>query len=334
MKHFLLSVMCAISLAASAQGIIVHETNNNQTVYKSTDVERIEFSSAVTESTSSSYATKQELDTKADKSEMSKYENRISELELEVKTLKEQVEALTKDTPTDPYDDHEYVDLGLPSGLKWATCNLGATNPEDYGKYYAWGETTAYGEAPSAYPSNYFKDPNIEYTSQSIKTVYDWAHYKYMTVGETEDGYCTKYTYPDNRTSNCWYNASKRFIGDKKTVLEPGDDAAHVNWGGTWRMPTMDELKELKEQCTWKHEQLNGVDGYIVVGPNGNSIFLPFSGYRGGENILYIDKGFYWSSSLDLGDSSYVQYENITPYGQYHAFYSRENGLTIRPVCP
>ena len=102
-------------------------------------------------------------------------------------------------------NDHEYVDLGLPSGLKWATCNVGATAPEEYGNYYAWGENTP-------------------------KDNYDWDTYKLTTDGGTT---FTKY----NGT-------------DGKTTLDPEDDAAAVNWGGKWRMPTDDEWTELRENCT------------------------------------------------------------------------------------
>ena len=102
-------------------------------------------------------------------------------------------------------NDHEYVDLGLPSGLKWATCNVGATAPEEYGNYYAWGENTP-------------------------KDNYDWDTYKLTTDGGTT---FTKY----HGTAG-------------KTTLAPEDDAAAVNWGGKWRMPTDDEWTELRENCT------------------------------------------------------------------------------------
>ena len=129
---------------------------------------------------------------------------------------------------------YEYVDLGLPSGLKWATCNVGAEKPEDFGDYFAWGETTP-------------------------KKQYDWRTYKYC---KGTDRTLTKY-------SDC----NNGFID--KTVLDSESDAATVNWGGLWRMPTDVELTELREQCTWTWTIQNGVNGYNVTGPNGNSIFLP-----------------------------------------------------------
>lgn len=110
--------------------------------------------------------------------------------------------------------EHEYVDLGLPSGLKWATCNIGANLPEEYGNYYAWGETSAYGEAPSAYPSDFKGIKNEGYTSLTTKTTYDWSTYKYC-----QGSY-------DNFTKYCSH--SSHGIVDNKTVLDLEDDAAHI----------------------------------------------------------------------------------------------------------
>ncbi|MGM9818793.1 MAG: hypothetical protein ACI30B_07430 [Paludibacteraceae bacterium] len=153
---------------------------------------------------------------------------------------------------------YEYVDLGLPSGLKWATCNVGATSPEAYGDYFAWGETTT-------------------------KTTYSWDTYTLTTDGGST---FTKY----NTT-------------DSKTVLEPEDDAATVNWGGAWRMPTDAELTELREKCTWTWTTLNGVNGYEVKGTNGNSIFLPAAGFRGVGGLSGAGSlGYCWSSSFNAND--------------------------------
>ena len=157
---------------------------------------------------------------------------------------------------------HEYVDLGLPSGVKWATCNVGASNPEEYGGYYAWGETEE-------------------------KSNYDWSTYKWC---QGSDSTMTKYCISGN------YG-----IVDNKTVLDPEDDVAHVKWGGSWRMPTKAEQDELSNNCTWTWTTLNGVNGYTVTGPNGNSIFLPAAGYLCGCGaILFLSGSYgkYWSSSL------------------------------------
>ncbi len=149
---------------------------------------------------------------------------------------------------------HEYVDLGLPSGLKWATCNVGATTPEKYGKHFAWGET----------------EP---------RTIYDGNTYKWGTA-----------TYDEEYE---WW--------DLETLTT--DDAARVNWGGQWRMPTDDEWTELRENCTWTWTNLNGKNGYEVKGANGNSIFLPAAGYRDGFDSYYAGYyGYYWSSSLRAGN--------------------------------
>ena len=130
------------------------------------------------------------------------------------------------------------VDLGLPSGIRWASCNIGATVPEDYGNYYAWGET-------------------------ETKADYSWATYKHNNGDNSSDN-ITKYG----------NNA------DTLTTLEPEDDAATANWGGTWRMPTAAEMDELLEHCTWTWTTQNGVNGYQVASTtNGNSIFLPAAGY-------------------------------------------------------
>ena len=188
---------------------------------------------------------------------------------------------------------YEAVDLGL--SVKWASCNVGAEKPEEYGDYFAWGEVK---------PKEY----------------YDWSTYKYCRgTGETMTKYCTQSGYG---------------IVDNNTMLDPEDDVATVNWGGAWRMPTKAEQDELRNNCTWTLTTQNGVKGYKVVGPNGNSIFLPAAGYVDG-GTLYIagSYGYYWSSSLDSGspDSAYRVYFNSddVDWGSY----GRDNGRSVRPVC-
>ena len=189
---------------------------------------------------------------------------------------------------------YEYVDLGLPSGLKWATCNVGANTPEEYGDYYAWGE--------------------VETKSEYSWDTYKWCEGYYSTMTK----YCTC----------CSYGKV-----DNKTVLEPEDDVVHVKWGGSWRMPTKAEILELREKCTWKWTTQNGVNGYRVTGPNGNSIFLPAAGYRNGAGFNYRHYyGFYWSSSLsDIYD--YNAYYWFLHVSNYRLLYNcRFCGLSVRPV--
>jgi len=193
------------------------------------------------------------------------------------------------------YGGHEYVDLGLPSGTLWATCNVGASNPEDYGNYYAWGEKTT-------------------------KSNYDWDTYKWCNNSSSGVN-LTKYN-----------NDSSNGTVDNKTVLELEDDVAYVNWGGDWRMPTRSELNELKDNCTWTETTQNGVNGRKVTGPNGNSIFLPAAGYYYENSLYYADHGFYWSSSLYLSDSRdahclVFNSASVRVYGD-----SRDLGHSVRPV--
>lgn len=179
---------------------------------------------------------------------------------------------------------HEYVDLGL--SVKWATCNVGAENPEEYGDYFAWGEIQA-------------------------KEGYSWETYLYGLE-------LTKYNKTDNIKN-----------------LEPVDDVAAVNWGETWRMPTKEEQEELITECSWRWGKRNEVYGYTVTSKNGNSIFLPASGYKN-NNKLYQDSvfGLYWSSSLCLtsSGSADVMHFDIKNMGQ--TINNRYVGATIRPVCP
>ncbi len=189
---------------------------------------------------------------------------------------------------------YKCVDLGL--SVNWATMNVGANAPEEYGDYFAWGETTA-------------------------KSTYTWENYKWCKGSEyTMTKYCT-----DSRYGTV----------DDKSVLDPEDDAAHVNWGGTWRMPTYDELNELMTKCTWTWTTQNSVDGYKVVGSNGNSIFLPAAGYRYKSSLYLVGyDGGYWSSSLYLTTSRswYVFFDDSgeVDWTGYDRFFGR----SVRAVCP
>ena len=205
---------------------------------------------------------------------------------------------------------HEYVDLGLPSGTLWATCNIGAESPEEYGDYFAWGETQS-------------------------KDYYGWDSYKLIEEGKSSSYYLNKYTCPDGN-AGIWYEGDGEFIGDNKTVLDLSDDAANANWGGDWRMPTRDELEELKNpsNCTWDLITLNGKKGCRVTSKiNGNSIFLPVAGYRYNSDLYYSDSyGYIWTSTLsNLSTGAYV-----LCFGSDHVdwfnYSFRCAGKSIRPV--
>lgn len=190
--------------------------------------------------------------------------------------------------------EHEYVDLGLPSGTKWATCNVGADSPEEYGDYFAWGETTP-------------------------KEVYNWSTYKWCNGSETAlTKYCTKSDYG---------------IVDNKTVLDLADDAANANWGGNWRMPTDAELIELKDNCTWKWATQKGVNGYKVISKkNGNSIFLPAAGCRIDSDLTNAgSSGRYRKNSLEADGSDGVNLGFSSNFVGW-VRYNRSVGLSVRPV--
>ena len=206
--------------------------------------------------------------------------------------------------------NHEYVDLGL--SVKWATCNVGATKPEEYGDYFAWGETQP-------------KDYN------------DWSTYKWC-IGSYNT--LTKYN-----TSSSYGTV------DNKTVLAKTDDAATVNWGGSWRMPTDTEWTELRENCTWTWTTQNseygyGVHGYRVTSKkNGNSIFLPTQVSFSEEVFVFNINVFYLSSSLveDSPDCAwgvrirskygYLDPDDIIPELD-RAQSTRCYTGSVRPVCP
>ena len=193
--------------------------------------------------------------------------------------------------------DHAYVDLGLPSGLLWATCNVGADNPEDYGDYFAWGETQP-------------------------KETYDWSTYQYCNGDyNTLTKYCNDAGYG--------YNG----FTDNLTTLLPEDDAAAANWGNGWRMPTQAELQELLDNTTVTWTTQNGVNGRLFTGSNGNSLFLPAAGYRGDELGGVGYNGRYWSSSLYMDDPNYAWcFGFISDFYDMGYYVGRDDGLSVRAV--
>ena len=196
---------------------------------------------------------------------------------------------------TNQENGYEYVDLGL--SVKWATCNVGASTPEEYGDYFAWGETQ---------PKDY----------------YDWSTYKWCNGKFTsQTKYCTNSTFG---------------TVDNKTTLDLIDDAARANWGGSWRMPTDAELTELCTECTWTWTTENGVNGYRVTsnkeGYTDKSIFLPAAGCRLDSSLGNAgSRGCYWSSSLYT--SSNVAYGLLFTSSSVHRYNNRYYGQSVRPVC-
>ena len=195
------------------------------------------------------------------------------------------------------FSEHDYVDLGLPSGTLWATCNVGASTPYDYGNYFAWGET-------------------------STKDTYSWSTYTWCEGSvKTLTKYCTD--------SSFGYNGFK----DNKKELDLADDAAYMNWGPGWRMPTKAQMEELYSECTRTWTSLNGVNGYVVKGPNNNTIFLPAAGHRSNNSLNNegLD-GYYWSRTLNDISPNYAwtlhffsSVIDMRDYGRYF-------GQSVRPV--
>ena len=211
-----------------------------------------------------------------------------------------------------------WVDLGLPSGTKWATHNVGARSPEEYGDYFAWGETKP-------------------------KSDYSWSTYKWIYAGGTEWTDINKYTFADGQTNGCWYNSNGEFIGDNLTELLPEDDAATANWGSGWQMPSQAQCEELynSNYTTIEWTTLNDVNGWKITSKrNGNSIFLPAAGVNHGESYLlgYNNTCVCLSRVLfkNRSDAAYALYN-------YHQDYEdldyvmvdmgyRSDGLSVRPV--
>ena len=190
-------------------------------------------------------------------------------------------------------DEHEWVDLGLPSGTLWATCNIGANAPEEFGDYFAWGEIVP-------------------------KDAYTWETYKWCDGTSTS---LTKYCTDSYGTI------------DNKIELDLEDDAAYINWGPSWRMPTLEQQGELVLECNWAWTTRNDVNGYLVTGPNGNTLFLPSGGSRGTNLFGIGEYGFCWSRTLS-GYRSYKAYsmDFASYYWSWRQDQYRYLGFTVRAV--
>ena len=184
--------------------------------------------------------------------------------------------------PVNKVQTHQAIDLGLPSGTKWASCNVGANKPEEYGDYYAWGETTT----------------KKEYTKENYQY---YENGKYLNIGADISG--TQY------------------------------DVARAKWGGKWRIPTKDEVKELVDNCKYEWTTLNGVKGGKFTGPNGNSIFFPAAGRRWHGDLYGAgSNGDYWSSTQNPGYSGSAYYLGFYSGRAYWYYNVRGYGRSVRPV--
>lgn len=190
--------------------------------------------------------------------------------------------ASTKLSITGNLNGHDWIDLGLPSGTRWATCNVGAETPNDNGDYFAWGET-------------------------STKAIYD------------------------HRNSIAWDKDKSKLLTEgiinSKGRLTMSYDAARKNWGGTWRIPTDSEWKELEKRCKW--EWLPN-KGYKVSGPNGHSIFLPAAGYKGTSLSDVGECGYYWTSTTHSTGFAGGMLIKVDYYG--NPGLNCSSGRSIRPV--
>ena len=230
-------------------------------------------------------------------------------------------------TPDNTPSEVKAVDLGLPSGLKWANMNIGAESPEDYGDYFAWGETTGYKDGKRDFSSATYKYYLVTKITTPDTTDKDGFFIPGTTT--TTTGY-TKYVTKKDASKNGYDG-----FCDDKAVLEPEDDAAYVNWGGDWRMPTKKEQDELRNGCTWEWAELKGVKGYKVTGPNGNFIFLPAAGSRDNSGLSNAGSfGDYWSSSLYPDGSGYACGLYFRSGGWYWGNGYRFSGHSVRAVCP
>ena len=222
-----------------------------------------------------------------------------------VYTSDKKVKVVFEETLTGITDGHEWVNLGLPSGTLWATCNVGANSPEEYGDYFAWGETIGYNSGK----------------------IFNWSSYKWCKgTLDSQTKYCTNSNYG---------------TVDNKSVLEASDDAASVNWSKNWEMPTIDQLDELfdSEYTYTEWTSQNGIYGCEITSrSNGKTIFVPAAGSCSenslGENQIY-DQGVFcvcWSKDLSLEENDNAFYSLFCSNGSGIMTFYRNNGRSVRPV--
>ncbi|MBP5419024.1 MAG: hypothetical protein J6Y72_04365 [Bacteroidales bacterium] len=202
------------------------------------------------------------------------------------------------------------IDLGLPSGLLWASHNIGATKNEEIGDFFAWGET-------------------------KTKSLFSRDTYKHYRSDSLSDGF-TKYCHISSR--------GYKGFSDTLSTLELCDDAANVILGGNWRIPTRADWQELLKECQYESCVLNGLNGCKLTGPNGNFIYLPFGGscydnraltHHLTDNNRVDGGGYYWSSTLCDGWTMNVwcaEFGYVTGFG-VREFFNRNFGFSVRAVC-
>lgn len=212
-------------------------------------------------------------------------------------------------------EDADAIDMGFPSGTKWANMNVGASKPEDYGLFFAWGETVGYS------------------SDTSDGRIFRWPYYKWMNEGKTSWTEVNKYQIEDGSTTACWYSGGN-FVGDNKVLLDPEDDSATASWGTKWRIPTYAEMEELVDFCTAEWVERNGVNGTLFTSKiNGNSLFFPAAGYRVGDRLEYQGEGGnYWTSTVRSTSTLYGGTLCIASVGAYMYYNGRLNGRSVRAV--
>ena len=214
-----------------------------------------------------------------------------------------------EERPVTMHNGHEYIDLGLPSGNLWATCNIGADVPEAAGNYYAWAETA----------------PKQTYTTEN---------YPYIRIVVEDEDTLRKLT------KYCPYSDyGYEGFTDELASLLAEDDAAAVNWGGQWKTPSEEDYMELIENCTITTDTINNVVGLTFKGTNGNSIFMPAVRYYSDEGLADYVCGRYWTSTLatDISYTDPICAMNCTFYleNEYADVYPwvRDCGLPVRAIC-
>lgn len=243
-------------------------------------------------------------------------------------------------------DPSQAVDLGLPSGAKWAPWNVGASRPSEPGGYFAWGETTADKRNANGEPWYYWD--NYKFISDRSGDPDDmWMRINKYQIDDGQDGTYICYGFIFNRNGKKsfehaddaatadWFDLV--FVADGKTTLVSEDDAATANWGRQWKMPTLEQFHEIldPENCSWDWKnRTNGTASYVITSVrNGNCLFIPATGCRLKADLDRIGfRGFYWSSDLCEGNIRNAWGLSFCP--TFRSFFDNGRcfGMPVRPV--